>query len=44
MHFGLVLNIGLKKNAHIPDSITAGKDTVAVRVPNHDLTLNYCGH
>jgi tRNA A37 threonylcarbamoyladenosine synthetase subunit TsaC/SUA5/YrdC len=25
---------------HIPDSITAGKDTVAVRVPNHDLTLN----
>jgi L-threonylcarbamoyladenylate synthase len=29
----------LKKNATIPDLITAGKDTVAVRVPNHRLTL-----
>ena len=33
------LTLVLKKNAHIPDSITAGKDTVAVRVPNHELTL-----
>ncbi|MFV8354630.1 L-threonylcarbamoyladenylate synthase [Flavobacterium sp. XS1P32] len=33
------LTLVLKKNANIPDSITAGKDTVAVRVPNHDLTL-----
>lgn len=33
------LTLVLKKNANIPDSITAGKDTVAVRVPNHELTL-----
>jgi L-threonylcarbamoyladenylate synthase len=33
------LTLVLKKKAHIPDSITAGKDTVAVRVPNHELTL-----
>ena len=29
----------LKKNSKIPDLITAGKDTVAVRVPNHKVTL-----
>ncbi|WP_405609722.1 L-threonylcarbamoyladenylate synthase [Polaribacter sp. Asnod1-A03] len=29
----------LKKSDKIPDLITAGKDTVAVRVPNHPLTL-----
>lgn len=29
----------LKKQSHIPDLITAGKDTVAVRVPKHPLTL-----
>ena len=29
----------LKKKDSIPDLITAGKDTVAVRVPNHPLTL-----
>lgn len=34
------LTLVLKKKAHIPDIITAGKDTVAVRVPNHQLTLN----
>ncbi len=33
------LTLVLKKNTHIPDIITAGKDTVAVRVPNHTLTL-----
>lgn len=33
------LTLVLKKKAHILDSITAGKDTVAVRVPNHSLTL-----
>ena len=33
------LTLVLKKKAHIPDIITAGKDTVAVRVPNHALTL-----
>ncbi len=29
----------LKKKAIIPDLITGGKDTVAVRVPNHPTTL-----
>jgi L-threonylcarbamoyladenylate synthase len=33
------LTLVLKKKAIIPDLITAGKDTVAVRVPNHPLTL-----
>jgi L-threonylcarbamoyladenylate synthase len=33
------LTLVLKKNNKIPDIITAGKDTVAVRVPNHPLTL-----
>ncbi|SHH14231.1 translation factor SUA5 [Flavobacterium micromati] len=33
------LTLVLKKNSAIPDIITAGKDTVAVRVPNHPLTL-----
>ena len=33
------LTLVLKKKAHISDSITAGKNTVAVRVPNHPLTL-----
>lgn len=33
------LTLVLKKNAKIPDLITAGKDTVAVRIPNHKLTL-----
>ena len=33
------LTLVLKKNSKIPDVITAGKDTVAVRVPNHPLTL-----
>jgi L-threonylcarbamoyladenylate synthase len=33
------LTLILKKQSTIPDLITAGKDTVAVRVPNHPLTL-----
>ncbi|KGL62750.1 L-threonylcarbamoyladenylate synthase [Polaribacter sp. Hel1_85] len=33
------MTLVLKKNAKIPDLITAGKGTVAVRVPNHPLTL-----
>jgi len=33
------LTLILKKLAHIPDLVTAGKETVAVRVPNHPLTL-----
>ncbi|MCL4122032.1 UNVERIFIED_CONTAM: hypothetical protein GTU68_043858 [Idotea baltica] len=33
------MTLVLKKNANIPDIITSGKDTVAVRVPNHPVTL-----
>ncbi|AJR03143.1 L-threonylcarbamoyladenylate synthase [Siansivirga zeaxanthinifaciens] len=33
------LTLVLKKKSNIPDLITAGKDTVAVRVPNHPVTL-----
>lgn len=33
------LTLVLKKNAKIPDIITAGKDTVAVRIPNHPVAL-----
>jgi L-threonylcarbamoyladenylate synthase len=33
------LTLVLKKRSHIPDIVTAGKETVAVRVPNHPLTL-----
>ncbi|MGJ8759628.1 MAG: L-threonylcarbamoyladenylate synthase [Polaribacter sp.] len=33
------MTLVLKKNKNIPDIITAGKDTVAVRVPNHPVTL-----
>ncbi len=33
------MTLVLKKKASIPDLITAGKDTVAVRIPNHALTL-----
>jgi L-threonylcarbamoyladenylate synthase len=33
------MTLVLKKQTSIPDLITAGKDTVAVRVPNHPLTL-----
>ena len=33
------MTLVLKKKAVIPNLITAGKDTVAVRVPNHPVTL-----
>lgn len=33
------LTLVLKKQPHIPDMVTAGKETVAIRVPNHPLTL-----
>ncbi|AQS94149.1 L-threonylcarbamoyladenylate synthase [Polaribacter sp. BM10] len=33
------MTLVLKKNKNIPDLITAGKDTVAVRIPNHPVTL-----
>jgi L-threonylcarbamoyladenylate synthase len=33
------LTLVLKKQPHISDLITAGKETVAVRVPNHPLAL-----
>lgn len=33
------ITLVLKKKSTIPDLITAGKDTVAVRVPNHPVTL-----
>lgn len=33
------MTLVLKKNEKIPDMITAGKDTVAIRVPNHPVTL-----
>ena len=33
------MTLVLKKQSIIPDLITAGKDTVAVRVPNHPITL-----
>ena len=34
------LTLVLKKQDHIPDLVTAGKKTVAIRVPNHPLTLS----
>ena len=33
------LTLLLKKQSIVPDLVTAGKDTVAVRIPNHALTL-----
>ena len=33
------LTLVLKKNPKVPDLITAGKDTVAIRMPNHPTTL-----
>ena len=34
------LTLILKKKSNIPDLITGGKDTVAVRIPNHPVTLS----
>jgi len=33
------LTLLLKKQSHVPDLITAGKDTVAIRMPNHPIAL-----
>ncbi len=33
------LTLVLKKNAAVPNIITAGKDSVAIRMPNHPVTL-----
>lgn len=33
------LTLVLKKQPHVPDLVTSGKETVAIRVPNHPLTL-----
>jgi L-threonylcarbamoyladenylate synthase len=38
------LTLLLKKNSSIPDLITSGKDTMAVRIPNHSVTLNLLRH
>ncbi len=34
------LTMILKKKSHIPNLVTGGKDTVAIRVPNHPITLS----
>ena len=34
------LSIILKKRSHVPDIVTGGLDTVAVRMPNHPQTLS----
>lgn len=34
------LTLILKRNARVPDAATAGLDTVAVRCPNHQITLS----
>jgi L-threonylcarbamoyladenylate synthase len=33
------LTLILPKKSHVPDLVTAGKDTVGIRVPNHPATL-----
>jgi L-threonylcarbamoyladenylate synthase len=37
------LTILLKKNNLVPDIVTSGSDLVAVRIPNHPLTLSLLG-
>lgn len=37
------LTLILKKKPGVPDLVTSGKDTVAVRVPNHPVTLELLG-
>jgi L-threonylcarbamoyladenylate synthase len=34
------LTLVLKKQEHIPNIVTAGKDTVAIRMPNHPMALS----
>ncbi|BAO75184.1 L-threonylcarbamoyladenylate synthase [Winogradskyella sp. PG-2] len=38
------ITLVLKKKNTIPDIITAGKDTVAIRIPNHPTTLELLNH
>jgi L-threonylcarbamoyladenylate synthase len=38
------LTMVLKKKKNVPNLITAGKDTVAVRMPNHETTLDLLRH
>jgi L-threonylcarbamoyladenylate synthase len=33
------LTLVLKKQSHVPDLVTAGKDTVAIRIPDHPVAL-----
>ena len=33
----------LKKNSRIPDAVTAGKDTIGVRIPNHAVVGGFVG-
>jgi L-threonylcarbamoyladenylate synthase len=33
------LTMVLKKKLNVPDLVTAGKDSIAIRIPNHPLTL-----
>lgn len=37
------LTLVLKKKSSVPDIITAGKETVAVRIPNHPIALELLG-
>ena len=37
------MTLVLKKKSHIPGIVTAGKDTVAVRVPSHPIALDLLG-
>lgn len=34
------LTLLLKKNHHVPEVVTAGKETVGIRIPNHPVTLH----
>ena len=38
------LTLVLKKQSNVPDLVTAGKDTVAIRIPNHPITLALLGN
>lgn len=38
------LTLVLKKKSNVPDIITSGQDTVAVRVPNHKTALELLAH
>lgn len=40
------LTLIFKKSARVPDIVTAGRDTVAIRMPNHNMALEFikkCG-